>query len=38
MVDYNPHLTILVGGFNPFLKNISQLGNLPQIRVKIKNI
>ena len=28
----------LVGGFNPFEKNISQNGNLPQIGVKIKNI
>ena len=28
----------LVGGFNPHLKNISQIGNLPQIKVKIKNI
>ena len=27
----------LVGGFNP-LENISQIGNLPQIGVKIKNI
>ncbi len=26
----------LVGGFN--LKNISQIGNLPQIGVKIKNM
>ena len=28
---------ILVGGFNPFA-NISQIGNLPQIGMKIKNI
>jgi len=28
----------LVGGFNPFEKNISQNGNLPQIGLKIKNI
>ena len=27
----------LVGGFNPS-ENISQMGNLPQIVVKIKNI
>ena len=27
----------LVGGFNPF-ENISQIGNLPQIGVKIKNV
>ena len=28
----------LVGGFNPFEKKNSQIGNLPQIGVKIKNI
>ena len=28
----------LVGGFNPFEKNMSQNGNLPQIGVKIKNM
>ena len=30
-------LLYLVGGFNP-LKNISQIANLPQVGVKIKNI
>ena len=28
----------LVGGFNPFEKYERQIGNLPQIGVKIKNI
>ena len=28
---------ILVGGFNPF-ENIRQIGSLPQVGVKIKNI
>ena len=27
----------LVGGFNPF-ENISQIGNLPQVGVKINNV
>ena len=31
-------LCVLVGGFNPFQKQISQNGNLPQIGVKLKNI
>ena len=31
-----PHC-FLVGGFNPF-ENISQIGNLPEIGVKIKHI
>ena len=26
----------LVGGFNPFLKNISQIGSFPQVRVENK--
>ena len=28
----------LVGGFNPFEKNISQIGSCPQVGVKITNI
>ena len=36
----NYHRFVLVGGFNPSekLKYISQIGNLPQIGVKIRNI
>ena len=32
-----PPKKTLVGGFNPF-ENISQIGNLPQIGVKIKDV
>ena len=28
----------LVGGFNPFLKNISQIGSFPQVRVENKKM
>ena len=28
----------LVGGFNPFEKYARQIGNLPQVGVKIKNV
>ena len=31
-------LTLLVGGFNPFDKNLSQIGHLPQVGVNIKKI
>ena len=31
-------LIYLVGGFNPFEKYARQIGNLPQIGVKIKNL
>ena len=31
-------LPVLVGGFNPFEKYARQIGNLPQIGVKINNI
>ena len=31
-------LTFLVGGFSNPLKNISQIGSLPQVGVKTKNI
>jgi len=31
-------ISYLVGGFNPSEKNISQIGNLPQIWVKIKHV
>ena len=34
---YQKQKTILGGGFNPF-ENLSQIGNLPQIGVKIDNI
>ena len=34
----NSWTPVLVGGFNPPEKNISQNGNLPQIGVKIKNV
>ena len=33
---YFTHLDLLVGGFNPCEKNISQIGNPPQIGMKIK--
>ena len=31
-------ISLRVGGFNPFEKNMSQNGNLAQVGVKIKNI
>ena len=31
-------MKLLVGGFNPWLKNISQNGNLPQVGMKITNL
>ena len=34
----DPICSNLVGGFNPFIKDISQIGSSPQVRVKIKNI
>ena len=37
LVKIDERTTKLVGGFNP-LENISQIGNLPQIGVKIQNI
>ena len=38
VVCKKPFQIYLVGGFNPFEKYARQIGNLPQIGVKIKNI
>ena len=32
-----PNIFYLVGGFNPFEKYARQIGNLPQVGMKIKN-
>ena len=37
-VDEYTVYVILVGGFNPFEKYARQIGDLPQIGVKIKNV
>ena len=38
MVNYNPHLTMLVGGFNPLEKYVSNWKSSPTFGVQIKNI
>ena len=36
--EITPATQLLVGGWTTHLKNMSQIGSLPQIGVKIKNI